>query len=249
MPGKKLIIFPGDVYGRLTVLEEVPSRVRASGGTKRWFLCVCDCGRESEVPLANLRCGKTKTCGHHHSLGHREPCELSPEARENLSLRAMERDDYHGMLGSKEHRVWLGVKQRCYRPRAKGYSRYGGRGIVMCSGWKSSFKSFFEDMGERPSLEHSIERGDNDGNYSCGHCEECAENGWTANCRWATRGERRRSAKNIRFLEFRGDCLCLKDMAEKYGMTKGQLHSRLSSGWSLSDALLTPVREWKADGT
>ena len=41
--------------------------------------------------------------------------------------------------------------------------------------------------------------------------------------------------------------MCLKDMATKYGMKKGQLHYRLSAGWSLSDALLTPVRAMLTD--
>lgn len=164
-----------------------------------------------------------------------------------MRLSNTKRDDYHGMEGSPEHGVWRCAKKRCYDVRAKGYSDYGGRGIVMCSGWKSSFKSFFGDMGARPGREYSIDRRDGDGHYSCGHCEECIEKGWPANCRWATRAEQRRNAKNIRILEFRGDRLCLKDMATKYGMTKSQLHNRLEAGWSLQEALLTPVRQWQGD--
>lgn len=151
------------------------------------------------------------------------------------------------LAGTPTYEIWRGMKRRCSRVAAKDYAAYGGRGIVVCGGWKTSFAVFLEDMGERPSSDHSIDRKDGDGHYSCGHCEECVANGWVANCRWATRAEQRRNQKDVRFLEFRGDRLCLKDMAEKYGMRKGILHSRLAAGWSLSDALLTPVRQWLGD--
>jgi hypothetical protein len=42
------------------------------------------------------------------------------------------------------------------------------------------------DLGERPDRTFSVDRIDNDGPYSCGHCEECGANGWHLNCRWAT---------------------------------------------------------------
>ncbi len=151
------------------------------------------------------------------------------------------------LSGTPTYQIWRGMKRRCFRVGATDYAAYGGRGIVVCSGWKSSFAMFLEDMGERPSSDYSIDRKDNDGNYSCGRCEECSSNGWVANCRWATRSEQRRNQSDVRFLEFRGDRLCLKDMATKYGMTKSQLHNRLAAGWSLSDALLTPVRQWQGD--
>lgn len=151
------------------------------------------------------------------------------------------------LAGTPTYEIWRGMKRRCFRVTATDYAAYGGRGIVVCDGWKNSFAEFLEDMGERPSSDHSIDRKNGDGNYSCGHCKECSANGWPANCRWATRAEQRRNQKDVRFLEFRDDRLCLKDMAEKYGLTKSQLHNRLSAGWSLSDALLTPVRQWHGD--
>lgn len=85
----------------------------------------------------------------------------------------------HGKTGIPEYKIWSGMKQRCYNKKQAKYNHYGGRGITVCKRWRESFTAFLEDMGPRPSPEHSIDRIKGHGNYT------------PKNCRWATRSEQR----------------------------------------------------------
>ncbi|WP_449461315.1 AP2 domain-containing protein [Streptococcus suis] len=98
-------------------------------------------------------------------------------------LRSKERATKHNMSGTKAHRAWKGMKQRCYNPNYYKFDRYGGRGIVVCDEWIDSFEQFYKDMGEPPTSKHQLDRIDNDGNY-------CAKN-----CRWVLPNENSNNRK------------------------------------------------------
>lgn len=65
--------------------------------------------------------------------------------------------------------TWRGLWERCTNPKHKSYPAYGGRGVTVCDRWKDFFL-FVEDMGLKPSPEHSIDRLLNDGNYEPKNC-------------------------------------------------------------------------------
>ena len=119
--------------------------------------------------------------------------------------------------------------RRCVSPEDPSYPRYGGRGIHVCQRWMDSLENFIADMGRRPSPKHSIERKDNDRGYE------------PDNCVWATRAEQSRNTSRNRLLTFNGQTMCLTDWAIATGINRSAIRLRLNRGWSVADALSTPI--------
>lgn len=158
----------GQRFGRLTALCIGGQDKR---GKSKW-LCECDCGNQVLVIADNLRRGNTQSCG----------CRKL----DMLAARLLVHGHSRKRTRTAEYRAWHHFIGRCCTPTDKQYADYGGRGIRVCQRWRESFQAFLDDMGLKPTRIHSIDRKDNDAHYSCGHCDECLANGWTANCRWAT---------------------------------------------------------------
>lgn len=110
---------------------------------------------------------------------------------------------------------WYHIRHRCLNPEYKSYRWYGGKGIRMCERWQASVAAFYEDVGDRPSPSHSIDRIDNSGNYEPG------------NVRWATKKDQGRNRSTCHMITFNGETLSRVEWAERLGIESNTLRQRL----------------------
>jgi hypothetical protein len=135
----------------------------------------------------------------------------------------------HGLWDSVEYDAFQAMHQRCEHPKNKQYPNYGGRGIKVCNRWKT-FIPFFEDMGLRPSPRHSIDRINNNGDYS------------PKNCRWATVKVQSSNRRNNRF--YKG--LTITQWGERLNIRPKTIWERMRIGWSIKKAIFTPPRIYRS---
>jgi hypothetical protein len=131
------------------------------------------------------------------------------------------------------YKAWDAIVQRCCNPKAQAYKNYGGRGITICDKWRGpgGFISFYEHVGGRPSNNHTIDRIDNAKGYEPG------------NVRWATWEEQQNNRRNNVLVEHNGETRTVAEWAKGVGVPPRLVYHRLYAGWSIHDALGTPVRE------
>lgn len=206
--------------GMLTVTRELfgEEKRRPEG---RYWLCRCDCGELTQKSTNQinkyLRNQKRASCG----------CEFNAT-----------RFKKHGKHGTTEYAIWRLMLARCGNPKHKSFAQYGGRGITVCERWRASFSAFYEDMGDRPSMKHSLGRIDNNKGYE------------PTNCRWETPWQQANNRSTNRILTLGQTSLTIAEWGRKLGISRHVLSGRLRYGWSvertLTEMSLRPVGEWPA---
>lgn len=129
--------------------------------------------------------------------------------------------------------VWYGMVGRCHNPEHKSYKYYGGRGITVYASWRDDYMSFLAYIGKRPSSKYTLERIRNAEGYKPG------------NVKWATQKEQQNNRRSNRPLTLNGVTKNAQQWIEHCPHLKGRrkiLYQRLVKGWSIPDAILTPVR-------
>lgn len=200
---RKFVDLTGQKFGRLSVI----SSAGKSANNSYLFECVCECGNKKIARASHLQRGEISSCG----------CLQ----RENREIPR----PIHGMSGSPTYESWLAMKSRCLYEKHPHYGDYGGRGVTIYAPWLS-FERFLTDAGERPSLDHTLDRFPNkEGNYEPG------------NVRWATRKEQSRNIRSNRLITHEGHTATVAEWSERTGLGGSTIRERLKRGWSVSRAL------------
>lgn len=220
MPYKTRLDITGETYGFLQAIE-------FKGKTKRnqavWlFRCIADgCGKEIELPSHQARNGNNKSCG----------C-MANKLKSASKIK-------HGVANSSVYGSYRAMLHRCYNTENSMYHRYGGRGIKVCSRWLGDQgpANFLADMGEKPSPKHTIERINNDGDYS------------PDNCRWATMAEQADNRCTTNHVTVDGKTLSPTAWDRNLGNGLNIVGDRIRRGWDHEAAVTKPVARHKYDIT
>jgi len=197
-------------FGRLIAV----SRAETKEGKPTKWLCLCKCGNKKVVETRALRSGATVSCGCYNKEvnlkkntkhGYAKRCQIGPE-----------------------YKAWAAMKQRCYNQNNQYWTDYGGRGIKVCKRWLNSFENFFNDMGKRPSEKHSIDRIDNNKNYS------------PANCHWATAKQQCNNTRKNIFITINGIKKTRKQWCNIYNIDESTVAWRIKHGWPVKKAFTSP---------
>ena len=137
----------------------------------------------------------------------------------------------HGMTHTRLYKCWKDMKSRCLNKNRKDYVNYGKRGIKVCDNWLdfSNFSKWALKNGYKDTL--TLDRINVNGNYE------------PSNCRWASlKQQANNTRRNIRLL-FAGKNLTYSEWEVETGINQHTIARRIRLGWSVEDALCTPLKK------
>lgn len=189
--------------------------VIAIADTKSKVVCKCDCGNEVTVSIGKLKNGHTKSCG----CLQKEKVRLIGKSNKK-----------HGMAHSRLYNIWHSMKQRCLYEGHIEANRYSERGITICEEWKNSFEAFRDwSLANGYQDDLSIDRIDNDNGY-------CPEN-----CRWTDCKTQANNRSSNVVIGYNGKFQNIECWSIETGIAYATIWYRIKHGWSVEDALTTPV--------
>lgn len=204
-------------FNRLTVLElhhkvQKFKKNGSRGGYIEYYLCKCDCGKETIIEKWHITSGRTKSCG----------C-IQKESTSNLFST-------HHLSKHQLYNTWCKMKERCYKPICKAYPNYGGRGIKVCDEWKNNFQNFYDwalSNGYKEDL--TLDRIDVNGNYE------------PLNCRWISQKQQCNNKRTNFYITIYNRTQTLKEWCEEKDLNYSAVQARISRGWTIEDAMTIPI--------
>ena len=197
--------YVGKVHGNTHITEKlgVDSRKEIIYAV----VCTCGCGTST-----TRRSSQVKTI-------LERPAKTCVKQRTSSSEKVFE-SAKHRLYG-----IWSAMHSRCYNEDHPEYLRYGARGITVCDRW-FKLETFAEDMG-LPATGMSLDRIDNDSNYS------------PENCKWSTAEEQARNRRSNKLLEYRGKQQTMIEWCEELNLDYNSVQLRIQRNWGVERALGT----------
>ncbi len=186
-----------EIFGRLTIV----SFSHYSKQQKPFWEAKCECGKTITISSVSLKQYQANSCG----------C---------IKRQKITNPNIHGLSNNRIFKIWTGMIQRCYNPKAPKFEDYGGRGIIVCERWLFSFQNFANDMRLPPSNGHTLDRKEVNGNYE------------PLNCKWSTRKEQQRNKRDTVKLTIHGMSAMIDVWSNITGVKKQTIITRYYRGYS-----------------
>lgn len=219
-----LAIDPGTT--KLTIIGPAPDHVTPNGTVKKMAIFRCECGTVKKIGIAEINrkdAKRTVSCGCWREERNRS--SLPPDTTvHGLSSR----DGNHYLYD-----IWKGIRQRCLNPDSDSFSDYGGRGIRINSLFydPAAFAAkVLAEIGERPSMAHTIDRKNNGGHYEPG------------NIRWATKTEQARNRRCNVSLTVDGVTRLAIEWADERGISRQAIIRRMHQGLPIEEILAVRLK-------
>lgn len=194
-------------FGHLKVIKMLQTK-------RSKCLCVCTCGHEKCLGVITKMVQEIKN-----------GCIACKYFNDENRIKAISKHgDCVDYKATALRTLWGNIKNRCYNNNLKIYKFYGSRGIKMYKPWISNYTLFkswiLKNIGNRPSVDHSLDRINVNGNYVPG------------NLRWATREEQ---AQNMRistkkeivvdiYIKFHKDKKTVTELMKIYNMPRQTIY-------------------------
>jgi hypothetical protein len=116
-----------------------------------------------------MRNGRATSSRSLERFAHALQIDVPPAVAEAVAKQ----NPWHGVSGVNsptraEYQAFKDMHRRVSNPNHPDYPRYGGAGITIHETWSNTpegFRKFFEDLGPRPSPDHSLHRSPPNANY------------------------------------------------------------------------------------
>lgn len=138
----------------------------------------------------------------------------------------------HGLSHTRIDNIYKTMKSRCYNENNKKYHRYGGRGIKMCDSWLNDKQEFFKWSFANGYAENlTIDRIDNDGNYT------------PENCRWVNLQKQSNNKSTNVIIFYGGITYTMAEFCRKHNLKYKLFHKKFRTEHK---PILTAMNESRA---